>query len=393
MPGPGLDLVAEEESARLTGVSRRSRAQELLIAALRRFAALPLILAVGLSLAGCVSITRVGDQATRQSAGSPSTSAPGNGPGSSGGSSGPVASSGEGSGSPRPPRIGYLSLDERNAFVASVSASIRAALEAAGLDLVACDPGWTREGVTDCARRLGEAGIDGLLSFQPFLDLAEPVCTAVGDVPVVGVVFDQGSCQVSRLRIDQAESGRLAGDAVGRFAADRWDCEASAYLSLESSDADPDGRARMEGYRAGYEEHCPLPGRTFVLDDADRLVTAQTQVASRLEGLQGKRIIVVGLNDDAILGAMAAASAAGRADEVWYSGQLATPSIRERIACDGHYIASVAQFPERFGEQVVPLIVGALDGTAVPPVVDATLELVTASNVRQLFPDTPACHG
>ena len=246
--------------------------------------------------------------------------------------------------------------------------------------------------MADCARRLGEAGIDGLLSFQPFPDLAAQVCAAVGDVPVVGIVFDQGPCQVSRLRIDQAESGRLAGDAVGRFAAERWDCETSAYLSLESSDADPDGRARMAGYRDGYEEHCPLPGRTFVLDDADRLVTAQTQVASRLEGLQGKRIIIVGLNEDAILGAMAAASAARSRRR----GLVQRPAGRclhppGRIACDDQYIASVAQFPERFGEQLVPLLVSALDGEAVPPLVDAALELVTASNVRELFPETPDC--
>jgi ribose transport system substrate-binding protein len=128
-----------------------------------------------------------------------------------------------------------------------------------------------------------------------------------------------------------------------------------------------------------------------VLDDADRLVTAQTQVAARLGGLQGKRNIIVELNEDAILGAMAAASAEGRADEVWYSGQLADASIRGRIACDDQYIASVAQFPERFGEQLVPLLVSSIDGEAVPPVVDAALELVTASNVRELFPETPDC--
>jgi ribose transport system substrate-binding protein len=348
-----------------------------------RITALAMVLVAGLSLAGCVSITRVGDSA----------SPPSGTPGAQNGSAAPSTATGGTSGDPGPPRIGYLSLDERNAFVAAVSASIRDAVAAAGLDLVECDPGWTRAGVTDCARQLTEAGISGLLSFQPFGDLAAQVCSIVGDVPVVGVVFDQGPCQVSRLRIDQAESGRLAGDAVGRFAAERWDCEVSAYLSLESSDADPEGRVRMAGYRDGYEAHCPLPGRTFVLDDADRLATAQTQVTSRLEGLQGKRIIIVGLNEDAILGAMAAASAAGRADEVWYSGQLADPSIRERIACDDHYIASVAQFPERFGEQVAPLILGALDGETVPPVVDATLELVTAANVRLLFPDTPACPG
>lgn len=357
---------------------------------LARTVGLPVILATSLVLSGCVSITRTDDQATGPLA---PTAAPGATGPSSATSPPPPDATSRSSAEPGQRRVGYLSLDERNAFVASVSDSLRAAAAAADLELVECDPAWTREGVVDCAQRLGEAGIDGLLSFQPFPDLAAEVCAAVGDVPVVGVVFDQGPCQVSRLRIDQRESGRLAGHAVGRFAAEQWECQASAYLSLESSDADPDGRDRMAGFRDGYEENCPLPGRTFVLDDADRLVTAETQVASRLEDLQGKRIIIVGLNEDAILGAMAASSAAKRAEEVWYSGQLADASIRQRIACDDHYIASVAQFPERFGEQLAPLIIGALDGEAVPPLVDATLELVTASNVRELFPDTPACPG
>jgi ribose transport system substrate-binding protein len=290
-------------------------------------------------------------------------------------------------------RIGYLSLDEATSFVASVSDSVRASVAGAGQQLLECDAGWTREGVLDCAERLGASDIDGLLSFQPFADLAPRVCDAVGGVPVVGIAFDQGACQVSRLRIDHAESGRLAGAAVGRFARDRWDCATSAYLSLESSDADPDGRARMAGYRAGYEEHCPLPGRTIALDGADRLATAQAQVARRLEGLPGKHIVVVGLNEDAIRGAMVSVAAAGRTDEVWYSGQLADAAMRGRIACDEHYIASVAQFPERYGELLLPLLMSALEGREVPPLVDAPLELVTSENVRRLFPDTPACPG
>ena len=57
------------------------------------------------------------------------------------------------------------------------------------------------------------------------------------------------------------------------------------------------------------------------------------------------------------------------------------------------YIASVAQFPERFGEQLVPLLMASMEGREVPAIVDAPLELVTAHNVRELFPDTPACPG
>ena len=289
------------------------------------------------------------------------------------------------------PRIGYISLDDDLAYVRSVTSGIHAAVEAAGLELVECDPGWTREGVLACAERLGDIGIDGLLSFQPFADLSGQVCELTGMVPTAGIVFDQGPCEVTGLHVDQAEAGRLAGEHVGRVAQRRWDCEVSAYVSLESSDADPDGRTRMDGYRSGYEEHCPLPDRSPVLDGADRLITAQTAMARLLDDLRGRRILVVGINEDAILGAMAAAAEAGRADDLWYSGQLADPAIRGHIACDRRYLASVAQFPERFGDQLVPLLVEAVIGQAVPPAVEAPLALVTADNVRELFPDTPPC--
>jgi ABC-type sugar transport system substrate-binding protein len=353
---------------------------------------LAIALATGLVGSGCVSVSLRDDARSSGAPRSPSSSAGPTAPATlrEDGHADPTAGSATASLAPGQRRIGYLSLDERTAFVATVSTSIREAAAAAGAELVACDPGWTREGVVACAQQLADAGIQGALSFQPFSDLAPEVCAALG-VPTVGIVFDQGSCQVSRLRIDQAASGRLAGEAVGRFAAEAWDCQTSAYLSLESNDADPEGRERMAGYRAGYEEHCPLPERTIRLDDADRLVTAQAQVARRLADLPGRRIIIVGLNEDAILGAMAAASAAGRQDETWYSGQLADAPIRQVIACDDHYIASVAQFPEHFGALLLPVLEAALQGRSVPPFIEAPLELVTADNVREIFPDTAAC--
>lgn len=291
------------------------------------------------------------------------------------------------------PSIGYISLDESLPFVRAVGAGIRQAAAAAGMELHECDPGWSRNGVIDCAAELAQAGVHGVVSFQPFADLGADVCAAVGDAPVVGVVFDQGPCQVSRLTIDQAASGRITGEAVGAFAAAQWDCDVNTWVSLESSDADPDGRARMQGYRDGFEVHCPLPEQVLTLDGADRLVTAQTQMRDLLPDIKGKPTIVVGLNEDAILGAMAAVRAAGRESQFWYSGQLADPSIRWHIACDDHYIASVAQFPERFGTPVVAALVDAIDGREVAGELSAELRLVTSANVRELFPDTRSCEN
>ena len=72
-------------------------------------------------------------------------------------------------------------------------------------------------------------------------------------------------------------------------------------------------------------------------------------------------------------------------------GQLAEPEIRSAIACGGRVVGSVGQFPERFGAAVVPVLLRAMEGADVPSSIDAELELVTAANVRQLFPGTPAC--
>lgn len=290
------------------------------------------------------------------------------------------------------PTIGYISLDESQAYVRAVSAGIRDAAGEAGIELVVCDSGWTRSGVQACAERLAEADVQGVLGFQPFADLAPEICAATGDAPTIGILYDQGPCQVALFVVDQAESGRLAGEAMGRFAADRWDCEVAAYISLESGEDDPIGGARMEGYRAGYQEHCQLPDDTRALGGAQHLATARTQVAALLDRLKGRPIMVAGVSDIAILGAMEAAADAGRSNHLWYGGQLADPAIRGEIACNEHFVASVAQFPERFGRTLVPALIDVIEGRAVAPWLEAELELVTADNVRALFPDTPACN-
>lgn len=289
------------------------------------------------------------------------------------------------------PAIGYISLDESQAFVQVISGGVRESAADAGFDLVECDSGWTRPGVRACAAKLAEAGVGGVISMQPFPDINEEVCEVLDGLPTIGIVYDQGPCQVSLLEIDQAESGRLAGSALGELAQRRFDCEVKAFVSLESGAADLIGGARMDGYREGYQEYCELPTKTVALTDAQHLITAQNQFAGVLDETKGKPIMVAGVTEDAILGAMNAAARRDRSNHVWLSGQLADEAIRQTIACDDHYVASVARFPERFGSTVVPAMVDVIEGGEVAPQLLAELELVTAQNVRELFPDTPAC--
>jgi ABC-type sugar transport system substrate-binding protein len=181
---------------------------------------------------------------------------------------------------------------------------------------------------------------------------------------------------------------------MGRFARERWDCRIGSFLSLESSAAGEAAVARMDGYRDGFERSCPLPeSAAFTLDGADRVATARVLVTGIASRLPEGPIIIVGLNEDVILGAIEALRAARRSEDAWYSGQGTDPSIRQTIACDEHYVASVPHFPERFGLPVLESLRMALDGGLPPARVDIPLQLVTADDIREVYPETPPCPG
>jgi len=289
------------------------------------------------------------------------------------------------------PSIGYIALDDSQAYVQAITGGIREAAADLGIGLVECDAGWTRPGVRTCATELAEAGVHGVISMQPFADLNEDVCATVGGVPTIGILYDQGPCQVSLFEIDQAESGRLAGAALGTLAADRWDCDVRAYVSLEAGADDVIGGARMDGFRTGYKEHCAMPKQKRTLTDAQHQITAQTQMGRVLDEIKGRPIIVAGVSDVAVMGAMNAARQRERSNHTWNAGQLADPVAHKAIACDPHFVASVAQFPERFGATVVPALGEVIEGGEMPATLDAELALVTASNIRDVFPEVPAC--
>jgi ribose transport system substrate-binding protein len=186
------------------------------------------------------------------------------------------------------------------------------------------------------------------------------------------------------------EAGRMGGQAIGQYAKDTWNCDYTAYVSLESTAAGAANTDRMGGYREGFEEFCPIENER-VLDGADRTDPALEMMTNTLGALQGDRIIVVAINEDGILGAIGAANTLGRENDLYYSGQGTDPSIWKDIACNDNYVASVAYFPERYGTLLIPNMVAALSGETIPEDIFTEHELITSENIRTVYPETPAC--
>ena len=289
-------------------------------------------------------------------------------------------------------KIGYISLGDSVPFVKLVSDGIKEAATAAGQELLFCDSEIDAAKALACAQNLKVQGAQGVLNFQVFQDSSPEICAAYGDVPTIAIDIVQPPCQIAFMGANNREAGRMAGAAIGKYAKDTWDCDFTAYVSLESTAAGAANTDRMGGYRDGFKESCDIPAdKERVLDGADRTDPALEQMTNLLGALPGNRIVVVAINEDGILGAIGAANTLGRQTDLWYSGQGTDPSIWKDIACNPNYIASTAYFPERYGTLLVPNMVKALQGETIPENIFTEHEIITKDNIRTVYPETPAC--
>jgi ribose transport system substrate-binding protein len=293
-------------------------------------------------------------------------------------------------GSGRGLKLGFIALGDSVPFSKLVTDGMKRNAAAAGAELVVCDSQLDGQKALDCAKSFKTQGVQGYLNFQVDQKLAGAICAAGPDGPVIAVDIVQRPCQVAFMGAANEYAGFIAGEAMGRFAKERWDCDYDAYVSLEST-ASPDASAqRMGGYRKGFQSVCPGELKNEKVLDADRTDTARTKVTDTLTTLPGqKKIIVVALNDDGVLGALAAAKTAGRGGDVYVSGQGADPSSWCEIKQNPNWIADTGYFPERYGEIGIPYLIKAVKGERIQDELLVPHELVTAQNVDRLY--SPDC--
>lgn len=291
-------------------------------------------------------------------------------------------------------KIGYISLGESIPFVKLVSDSIKEQGRIAGAEIVFCDSQIDAAKALECARNLKVQGVEGVLNFQAFADSSPEICAAYGDVPTIAIDIEQKPCQVAFMGANNRRAGEIAGLAVGEALKAENGCQYNAVLTLESPQVGEVNEARTGGMIAGFEQVCG----TIPLDKLRRLGVggttdaAVTQVSDAMSAIpSGGVVVVLSLNDDMALGALAAARTAGRQGELRIGAQGADPSAWKEIACNPSWVADAAYFPERYGRILVPAMIDILNGKSVPEFLYTPHQAITRDNVRTIYPDTPSC--
>ncbi len=285
--------------------------------------------------------------------------------------------------------LGYITLDDSVPFSKLVTNSIEQQAKQAGAKLVYCDSKGDGATALACARNFKVQGVQGYLNFQSDAKSANAICAAGPKGPVIAIDIKQGSCQTSFMGANNEFAGEIAGRALGTYMKQKFACKYDAYVSMEEPDAGEVNTARMGGYRKGFESVCGAI-HNLKKENAFRIDQARTTFTDVLTTLPGAHhIVVAGINDDAIEGALASAKTAGRSSDLYVSGQGADPSSWCQIKSDPQWVGDTAYFPERYGQIGIPYLIKAVKGQSIPKLLLVPHEIINQSNINSIY--HPSC--
>jgi ribose transport system substrate-binding protein len=286
-------------------------------------------------------------------------------------------------------KLGFAAQTTDSEFSRDVSQSIQRVAARERIQLIAVNNRYSPTTALRNADRLIGEGVHLVLEFQTYEHVAPIISSKFieANIPVVAIEIPHPGAIY--FGADNYRAGLIGGQALGRWAKERWNGEVEALLLLELPIAGPLPQLRISGVLAGLGE--VLPGidlRAAVHLNGKGEFGHSLNLARRyLRRTQPKRTLVAAVNDPSALGALRAFEEAGRSHLCGVMGQNAIREAREELRRPGtSLVGSVAYFPERYGEELIPLSLAILQKKPVPASVFVKHQLITPKNVALIYP-------
>lgn len=286
-------------------------------------------------------------------------------------------------------KIGYISLGETVPFVRLVTKSVQDQGAKAGFEVITCDSALDAEKALNCARQFKTQGVKAIVNFQVDESAAPRICEAGPAVPVVSIDIHQAPCEKVFYGADNNNAGKFAGRALGRYTKNSLSCKVDRLFILDQRSAGAVVVARLKGMEVGFKEFCPAV-KSVRVNYKGTTDSAIQPVRDALTRFPGKKVALVSVNDDGAIGAIKAAQAARREKDLLVSGQGADPTSFPYLCGKSRFkgwISDTAYFPEKYGNDVIPIVKGLLAGKTFPKEVYVKHKAVTQQNIRTLYPN------
>jgi ribose transport system substrate-binding protein len=212
-------------------------------------------------------------------------------------------------------------------------------------------------------------------------------------IPVIALNHAAGGTPL--YTIDNVAAGRMAGEALGDFAARNWRAQNKIVAVLGPLGAQAEGiPERVQGVTEGLKRQLPST-RVVMLDTQGNPAQVAALLGKLLSAQPTAKILVATTDDQTALAAKAALESAGRLQDGAIVSHGVDRSIHgginEKKEIDPNnrgsiVIGSVAFYLDRAGYSVLPLALGMLQGQTLPPRTTVDHRLVTAANVFTEYP-------
>ncbi len=290
-----------------------------------------------------------------------------------------------------PITVGYAGLSGEFPFVQDVNNGLQRVADCLNVELIILDNEYDPQVALTNANSLVTRGSDVAIEFQTDVGVAPAICNIfdAASIPVIAIDIPHDPCAVF-FGADNLEAGKIGGRNLGRLAQEQWGGDVDALVLLELPQSGELPQQRMEGAALGVQEILPdlTEDKIIRVDGKGNLEDSRTVFQDVLTRLSdADHILVSAINDPSAVGALRAAEAADRTDDVMIAGQNATIEARTEICRDNPaFIGSVAYFPDRYGDYLIPLAIDLAAGETPPEQVLIDHLWIDGSNIEEYYP-------
>lgn len=287
-------------------------------------------------------------------------------------------------------RMGYAAAINKARFSADVTHSIVMAARDADVDLIIKDNEMSSQKALANTDILLEEKINLLIEFQLNETVAHLIAAKCHDanVPVIAINFAQSGAYY--FGGNNFLAGRMAGEFMSQYIMTEWQQKIGKLVLIPGKGMGSTQEVRKTGMLAGLERVLKTMSKADVVM-TDPCLTVhegyrETKKALQEIGKVRQNVGLMTLSDGPAIGACWAAKQMGLADRVAIVGQGAASDIQKYLRQGGPIKASVAYFPESYGDRVITMALKLLSSERVPLTVYTGHVVLTRENIEQYYP-------
>lgn len=285
-------------------------------------------------------------------------------------------------------RLGFAAQTDSE-FSRQVAQGMERAAAREGVHLITVNNRYSAQAALRNADLLIREGVDLVIEFQTYERVAPIIASKFleANIPVIALEIPHPGA--TYFGANNYQAGLIGGRALGRWAKAHWTGEVEQVLLLELPIAGSLPQLRIAGFLAGLRQELPGIDRAVIthLDGKGGFERNLEVVRKHLRRSPRRRTLIGGINDMAVLGAIRAFEEAGAGHLCAGMGQNGIIDARLELRRKGsRLVGTVAYFPERYGDEVIPLSLGILQRKPLPSAVFVKHQLLTAENVDLFYP-------